>query len=83
MSGANPRPQRDQSNAAATLNDTRGSAMEGWGLDQITEAEVLKVVREINVSKSSGLQSISSFIIKEAFGSLPRQTTLIYVKLVH
>ena len=34
---------------------------------EVTEPDVLKVIKEINVSKSSGLDNISSFIIKEAF----------------
>ena len=37
--------------------------------------EVLKIVREINVSKSSGLPNVSSFIIKEAFTILAPQVT--------
>ena len=31
------------------------------------QAEVLKIIRSINISKSSGLTDISSFVIKEAF----------------
>ena len=46
-----------------------------WCLENFTVDEVLKVVRDINVSKSSGLDSISSFIIKEAFGILLPQIT--------
>ena len=52
-----------------------GLTEEGWGLDKFTIEEVLKVVREINVSKSSGLQTVSSFVIKEAFSVLAPQVT--------
>ena len=37
--------------------------------------EVLRAVKDINVSKSSGLQDISSFIIKETFAFLVNQVT--------
>ena len=47
----------------------------GWKPDSFTRTEVLKVINEINVSKASGLQSISSFIIKEAFRILSLQVT--------
>ena len=36
---------------------------------------MLRVVKDINVSKSSGLQDISSFVIKEVFTVLARQVT--------
>ena len=45
----------------------------GWTPDSFTVKEVLKVVKEINVSKSSGLQDISSFVIKEVFTILAPQ----------
>ena len=44
----------------------------------VTETEVYRVVRDINVSKSSGLTNISSFIIKEAFGMLIPEVAYMY-----
>ena len=40
--------------------------------------EVFKVVKDINISKSSGLDKISSFIIKEAFKILTPEVTHMY-----
>ena len=34
---------------------------------EVTEQEVLKIVKEINVSKSPGLENVSSFILNESF----------------
>ena len=45
-----------------------------FGLTPVSEDDVLKIIKEINVSKSSGLDNVSSFIIKEAFGILPEVT---------
>ena len=47
----------------------------GWVAEDFTVEEVLKLVKEINVSKSSGMQDISSFIIKEVFTILASQVT--------
>ena len=41
--------------------------------EQISKTEVLKVVKEINISKSSGLENISSFIVKVMFTALAPQ----------
>ena len=46
-----------------------------WSPDNFSLSEVLKVVKGINVSKSSGLHDISSFIIMEAFTILIMQVT--------
>ena len=48
--------------------------IEGWELTGFSIEEVLKVVKEINVSKSSGLTNISSFVVKEVFTTLISQT---------
>ena len=48
---------------------------ESWSADEFMVDEVLNVVKNINVSKSSGLQNISSFLIKEAFTILIPQVT--------
>ena len=49
---------------------------------RISKSEVHRVVKDINVSKSSGLTNISSFIIKEAFlAILPEVTHLFNLSL--
>ena len=50
-------------------------AVEGWKTEDFTVEEVLKLVKEINISKSSGLQDISSFVVKEVFTILAPQVT--------
>ena len=47
-------------------------------LNKVKEREVHQIVKEINVSKSSGLNDISSFIIKEAFSVLSPEITHMY-----
>ena len=49
--------------------------LEGWTVDKFTVMDVLEIVKGINVSKSSGIQDISSFIIKEVFTFLAPQIT--------
>ena len=39
---------------------------------------MLKIIKEINISKSSGLDNISSFIIKEAFEILLPEVTFMF-----
>ena len=43
--------------------------------DELKEVNVYRIVKEINVSKSSGLDNVSSFIVKEAFQSLIPEIT--------
>ena len=45
---------------------------------KVEQKEVYKVVKEINVSKSSGIENISSLIIKEAFKTILPQVTFMY-----
>ena len=47
-------------------------------LYEVTEEEVLKVVKDINVSKSSGMDDVSSFIVKEAFLILISKVTYMF-----
>ena len=47
-------------------------------IEVFTETEVFRVVKEINVSKSSGLEHFSSFIVKELFGALIPEVTHMY-----
>ena len=44
-------------------------------LVKVCKTEVLRVTKEINIAKSSGLDNISSFIIKELFMVLLTQVT--------
>ena len=45
---------------------------------QLTETEVFKAIKEINISKSSGLDNISSFALKEAFTYLTPEVTYMF-----
>ena len=47
-------------------------------LQNVTETEVFKIISEINVSKSSGIEDVSSFVIKEAFKVLITQVTYMF-----
>ena len=47
-------------------------------LDEVGELEVYNVIKSINVSKSSGLENVSSYIVKEAFGILTPIITRMY-----
>ena len=47
-------------------------------LSSILEGDVLRIVNDINISKSSGLDNISSFIVKEAFEVLIPEVTYMY-----
>ena len=49
-----------------------------WALEEFTETEVFKAVQSINISKSSGLENISSFIVKEVFTILTSQITYLF-----
>ena len=52
--------------------------LNSWCLEGFRETEVYRVVKDINVSKSSGLDNISSFIIKQAFKILIPEITHMY-----
>ena len=45
---------------------------------KISKNEVLKIVKEINISKSSGILNISSYILKEAFSIILSQITRMF-----
>ena len=47
-------------------------------LYDMTEQEVLKIIKEINISKSSGRDNVSSFIIKESFQILIPEVTYMF-----
>ena len=47
-------------------------------MNEVMEKEVFKVIRDINISKSSGLDNISSFVVKEAFTILISEVTFMY-----
>ena len=54
---------------------TDENPMDQFKLFEGSEQEVLKLVKDINVSKSSGLDNVSSFIIKEVFQILIPEVT--------
>ena len=47
-------------------------------LDEVSEPEVLHVIKSINTSKSSGLENINSFVVKVAFELLKPEVTHMY-----
>ena len=47
----------------------------GVPFDPVLQAEILKLVKSINISKSSGLNNVSSLMVKEAFTVLLPQVT--------
>ena len=70
--------QANPTKAGNVFNQSRnldGSAQEEWFPDKFTTEEVRRVIKDINVSKSSGLQDVSSFVVKETFTVLIKQIT--------
>ena len=45
---------------------------------KVSESQTYRIVKEINVSKSSGLDNVSSYIVKEAFLALIPEVTFMY-----
>ena len=70
-----PSQSQSHDNVSTEPPDPCGTLLEDWFPDEFTVEEVLKVVKNINVSKSSGLQDISSFVVKEVFTILICQVT--------
>ena len=67
-----------------TVNCADSSVNSGeWSFDDIPQAEVYKVIKGINVSKSLGLDDVSSFIVKEAFTILLAQITHLFNLSLH
>ena len=48
---------------------------EKFGLGYVRESEVFRIIKEINTSKSSGLNGVNSTVVKEAFKSLTPEIT--------
>ena len=72
-----PDSSSSSSNITAAQTGTQDS-LNRLKLSEISEGDVLKIVKEINISKSSGLDNISSFIIKEAFEILLPMVTFMF-----
>ena len=64
-------------NPAETLPTETDSDV-GWVPDEFGVHEVLRIVKDINTSKSSGLQHISSYIVKEVFTALIDQVIFMF-----
>ena len=73
----NPTGLDDDNNYNQSANDS-GLLHQNWSFDRFTEKEVYKVVQDINTSKSSGIENISSFIIKEVFTVLIAEVTHLF-----
>ena len=62
-------------NAFNQSHNLADESPEEWSPDEFTTEEVRKVIKDINVSKSPGLQDVSSFVVKETFTVLVKQIT--------
>ena len=49
-----------------------------YALDELRELDVHRVIKSINISKSSGLENINSLVVKAAFDVLTPEVTFIY-----
>ena len=65
--------KREEINQRNIVTDTESDT--GWSPCDFSTNEVLRVIKDINVSKSSGLTNISSFVVKEVFTILIHQVT--------
>ena len=52
-------------------------------IHKVLEADILRLVADINISKSSGLNNVSSFVLKEAFKILISEVTFMYNLSIH
>ena len=71
----------DHSGPYGVTLDQNADEEEGTGLEhlvEVREVEVFNVVKDINVSKSSGIEDVSSFVVKEAFKILITEVTHLY-----
>ena len=57
---------------------TENELLQIKNFEQTTETEVYKIVKDINVSKSSGISNLSSLALKEAFTVLIPEITYMY-----
>ena len=62
----------DQSNLHA------GEPVQPMSFGMVTEVQTFKVIRDINIAKSSGIDNLSSFILKEAFTILATEVTQMF-----
>ena len=74
----NPTPNLNSGSPTQDTQTGCQDSLDMYELSEISENDVLKIIKEINKSKSSGLDNISSFIIKEAFGILLPEVTFMF-----
>ena len=66
------------------LNDSNSQEdLIPYSIAEVTEREVYRVIRSINVSKSSGINNINSMVIKAAFEHLIPEVTHMYNLSIH
>ena len=64
---------------STVLNDEgSGHSNSAWHFSEILESDVYKVIKTINISKSSGIDNVSSLILKDAFTILLTQVTHLF-----
>ena len=71
-------PSMSQESGEDMSDETEGSDDGMWNFSEIRQSDVLKVVKSINTSKSSGIENVSSFILKETFTILLAQITHLF-----
>ena len=73
-----PLTVRPTSASDSVEEETLPEEVDIMSLGEVDQMGVLRVIREINTSKSSGLENISSSVVKEAFGILVPEITHMY-----
>ena len=73
-----PTSQTDSQNDPLDDNSMLEGGEATMCLERVNEIEVSRVIREINVSKSSGLENIGSFIVKQLFEILITKVTYMF-----
>ena len=69
-------PKNNRTNDTHPSNDQAHAPP--WSISTFTEEEVLKIVKDIDTNKSSGLQHISNTVLKSIFKILVEQITHIF-----
>ena len=67
-----------QGSSYLLAEDSSLEDLEKLSLDELREVDVHMLVRGINISKSSGLEDVSSYILKEAFEILNHEVTFMF-----
>ena len=75
MSDSQNQMQPDLTQRLVGMDIPEASKPEAHDLHKVNEGEVFRIVKDINISKSSGLENVSSYILKESFKILTPEIT--------